>query len=48
MRPTAEEVKERELPVTRALFLTAVFGIPMIGLLSFAVWFSPWYAVPWP
>jgi hypothetical protein len=31
-----------------ALFLTMAVGIPMIAIFSFAVWFSPWYVVPWP
>jgi hypothetical protein len=31
-----------------ALCVTTVTGIPMVGLFSFAIWFSPWYAVPWP
>ena len=31
-----------------ALCVTTVTGIPMIGLFSFAIWFSPWYAAGWP
>lgn len=31
-----------------AMFVTAATGIPMLALFSFALWFSPWCAMPWP
>jgi hypothetical protein len=32
--------------VWTAMFLTAMLGIPVLVLLSFAVWFNPWYLGP--
>jgi hypothetical protein len=47
-------IAPRRLPAGRfcavwmAMVLAVAIAIPAVAIFSFAVWFSPWYRLPWP